>query len=628
MKIFIINFLLSLLLIIAGCTSKKLENFSFQPDYPQPSQEITLRYDPRGTPLEDAEKITLLAYCFPEGMPVVKDVEMTKEKNNWKGSFVTDDTTLAVVVIFKSDELQDDHDKNGYQISLFTQDNKPIKGGLARQAQIAFYGGDYPLRLSRDLEKAKDLFEKEFQQYPEQRQNLKILSGYWAAFYRTQQDSAAPMIKTELNQLAQKESKTVEELTLLFNWYYRINELRLAAKYEQELLVKDPKGSYAEYQRGRQIYAEISIDKKCKLLEAYLRDFPESKMIESLHRHIISAYGKAGQYKQAQEYLDRYVQEPSSNLFNLIAWNMMESEMNLERAVELAKNAVEKARTELKTKEKPSYFTQKEWQTYLNQDLGSTLDTYGFALYKFGKVEKSVPIFEEAVKLTLNKNIDIQERYCRALYESGNIEKAFSKLEVLIQEKPKRESVRTLYKEAYVKLKGSDEGLAALLTKVDRDYREKQKAELKAQMLDKPAPAFTLNDLEGKSVSLKDYRGKIVILDFWAIWCGPCVRSFPAIQLFVNKYQSDENNIKFLFINSWERGDNIDQQVRNFIQRYKYTFHVLRDVENSVVSDYKVEGIPTKFIIDPEGLIRFQSIGYHGDTQLIEELELMIELLR
>ncbi len=94
----------------------------------------------------------------------------------------------------------------------------------------------------------------------------------------------------------------------------------------------------------------------------------------------------------------------------------------------------------------------------------------------------------------------------------------------------------------------------------------------------------------------------------------------------VEHYASDKN-VAFLFIDTWERGNDIPEKVRKFITDNNYPFHVLMDIENTVVDQYKVEGIPTKFIIGPDQKVRFKSVGLGGNNDvLVEELITMIEL--
>ncbi len=156
-------------------------------------------------------------------------------------------------------------------------------------------------------------------------------------------------------------------------------------------------------------------------------------------------------------------------------------------------------------------------------------------------------------------------------------------------------------------------------------------------MISETAPGFDLKDLDGKSVSLESLKGKTVVLDFWATWCGPCKRSFPGMQMAAEKYK-DSSNVKFLFVDTWENQtpEVRQKEVAKFIADNNYDFHVLLDkkvVEGSndfkVVKEYDVAGIPTKFIIDPQGKIRFKAVGFDGNSEkLAEEVEMMIELTR
>ena len=150
-------------------------------------------------------------------------------------------------------------------------------------------------------------------------------------------------------------------------------------------------------------------------------------------------------------------------------------------------------------------------------------------------------------------------------------------------------------------------------------------------MLNQPAPGFTLKDIHGKTVSLSDYAGKIVVIDLWATWCQPCIASFPAMQLMVKKHPE----VAFLFIAVQEKDKNPLPKVKAFIEKNNYPFTVLIDepvtagsFQYKVLNSYKPNGIPAKYIIDSKGMLRFVTSGFDTDTELINELEAMFGILQ
>lgn len=117
------------------------------------------------------------------------------------------------------------------------------------------------------------------------------------------------------------------------------------------------------------------------------------------------------------------------------------------------------------------------------------------------------------------------------------------------------------------------------------------------------APNFELETLDGKTVRLSDLKGKPVFLDFWATWCGPCRRALPHTEEFAKQYK-DKAHI--LTINLREDAE----KVRAFVERGQYTFPVLMDADGSVAQKYGVRGIPHFVIIDAEGKIFHNQVGY------------------
>lgn len=119
------------------------------------------------------------------------------------------------------------------------------------------------------------------------------------------------------------------------------------------------------------------------------------------------------------------------------------------------------------------------------------------------------------------------------------------------------------------------------------------------------APDFSLSDLSNQTVTLSSFRGrKVVLLDFWATWCGPCRMEMAGLQDLYGKFK--DRGLEILSVNQGESAD----QARNFIQRKKYSFHVVLDQDEAVGNRYGVRGIPTLALVDKKGEVRWIRVGY------------------
>ena len=134
---------------------------------------------------------------------------------------------------------------------------------------------------------------------------------------------------------------------------------------------------------------------------------------------------------------------------------------------------------------------------------------------------------------------------------------------------------------------------------------------------DKPvAPEFELKDIDGKVHKLSDYRGKVVIVNFWATWCPPCRFEIPSMERAQKKLAND--NIIILAINIGEDEDTIFE----FIGDYNINFPILMDLDSSTIKNYPVVGLPTSYVVDPKGKTVYRAIGGRewDDVTIINKL--------
>lgn len=130
-----------------------------------------------------------------------------------------------------------------------------------------------------------------------------------------------------------------------------------------------------------------------------------------------------------------------------------------------------------------------------------------------------------------------------------------------------------------------------------------------------PAPDFTLTDISGKKVSLSELKGKVVLLNFWATWCGPCRAEMPGLNKLYQELR--EKGLVVLAISV----DASDKPVKEFMKDKKFSFPVLLDTDKEVsFDDYAVMGLPTTIIIDRKGLIAEKVLGEREwDTPQMKE---------
>ena len=128
-------------------------------------------------------------------------------------------------------------------------------------------------------------------------------------------------------------------------------------------------------------------------------------------------------------------------------------------------------------------------------------------------------------------------------------------------------------------------------------------------ILNAPSPDFELKDISDEIHSLEEYRGKPVLLNFWATWCAPCRIEMPVLQKSFDEYDGE---LSVIAINNAEP----KEDVQAFVDEFGLTFDFFLDPEAEIQHLFQISGYPTTFVIDSDGVIRVRHIGLISDDQM------------
>lgn len=552
---------------------------------------------PTGLTLPDNAVINLVYMPF-----VNRTIPLIKKNANYEFTITVPDSImfLNMTVTDQAKKIIDSNSDKGYVVYLKNRTKEELD--KAKLSNLSYVGqSNYLLKLNVTPEETISQFDELYTQNPALKEDDSY-SYYLYLQYKKDNEKFKPVVIEYAEKLIKKGD---EKSLLMASAIYSLLKMNdKCIEIEGIALKKYPKGQFAKNKFFKEFYSNQSRTEKFikDEMNKYISEFNDSSINskKQFQVELLNVYLKNADTINIKKYSSLINNDILvASLFNNTAWQLSGQDLitpgkDLSFAESISKQSIEIIKKAMNDS------TKKNEILRLRDSYIGYTDTYALILYKQQKYDLAFQYQDE-----ISKMVDIdtggKERYAGYAEKAKGMEFAKTYIENQIKAGVDSKIMINQLQEIYKKLNLPLTDFEKIKENALNSMSQKTKDQIIKKYGGLGAIDFTLTNMKGEKVKLSDYKGKVVILDFWATWCGPCRASFPKMQELVEKYKN--RNVEFFFIDVWEKisPTDIKINVAKFIKENKYSFNVLFDFKDEIVIKYKVEGIPTKIVIDKNG---------------------------
>ncbi|OOG77949.1 TlpA disulfide reductase family protein [Flavobacterium sp. A45] len=547
---------------------------------------------------------------------------LIKKANGYEFSLqVPDSIRYFVAAIVNGTKVIDNNKNTGYDMFLKSSSSTEMGKCIVERITLMRYANDLlasklNLKLDSSPKSILGEYNKLYAKYP----MMKDDKSYEYYLYQ-KEPFEKEKTKGEMLAFAKKcEKKNSEEYLLMASRLY--GNLKMTdekTQLENQITAKFPKGNF-ESSKFFFDFANHPDKTESYILESlnfYTTTFKDNtRFRDNFYVSLLKIYLENKDFQKLEHY-EKIVSDKNiaPSLYNDYAWNLSGQDLvTPSKDIVYAEKISKRSLDIIANMQKESYFPED-----LQGNFNMYADTYALILYKLSRFEEA---FQYQDKINELGGLDTggKERYAGMMEKVKGLEVTKKYIETELANGVDSRVLLTQLEEIYKKSNLPIAEFNKIKEKAVGAANAKNNAALVEKYGSTQAIDFNLKNLDGKDVKLSDYKGKVVVLDFWATWCGPCKASFPSMQELVTKYKGKD--VEFLFVNTWERGKENSETVKKvetFINDKKYSFNVVFDFDDTITAKYKVGGIPTKILIDKKGTILSDNASEQNLMNLIDE---------
>lgn len=613
---------LFLLLSVSSFGQQGTARLTFKPATAVAGKSISLNYIAKGSDLEFSDEVSAVALLFRDFKWVEQPVSLTKVKEVWTGNLVLPlDASFFALRFFQGNadqpEAADNNDGKGYYSQILSPKKKVVPGTYLAEIMLCLAAQELRPYASPEKDGAR--------------------------------------VEALLKKETMLSSSTLSEAQLSdIQRYYQftIKDEARSAVLASEINSRFPKGTTARFLSYQKALKEQNPAQYASGLETFLKDFPisewrknpgsQSYIYYTVYRGLATVYYEKKEYDKFLSLFDEFDFKTANEVYR---WNLTKGEM-------MGSDEDKKAILPLSRKIMPYLLKLKNDGSYkedfggndslennnMDEQLSNRIFTHISLCKSIGAYEEGADYFQYLSDEKRYANAELNEIHLFILEKLGKTQEIKPLLEASVKHNAVTptmfDKLKSIYLEEHNGLaQGYDKYLSAMKSS---DEIGVMRHHVMENMVRHPLIPFSLENAEGKYVNSLDWKDKIVVVDFWATWCRPCIMAFPGMQLLVDKYAKDPT-VGVYMIGTMQFGDYKKKSV-DYVKSKGFRFNLLHDaigekgeqdkVFKSLIPLFKSSGIPRKIIIK-NGEVRYSSEGYSGSpSQLMDELSMAIEILR